>query len=78
LKVIMLEVASQHGWNWQVELVQNPDAILAASTEVIATADSAIIDRCHRWLNLARDVISSSIPNACIVDLSTASGPPSN
>lgn len=78
LKVIMQEVANQNDWRWQVELVQSPDAILAASTEIIATADSAILDRCQRWLNLARDVITSSAPNARIVDLSTASARPSS
>lgn len=77
LKVIMMEVASQNGWNWQVELVQSPDAILATSTEIIATADSAILDHCQRWLNLAREVITHDAPNARIVDLSTASALPS-
>jgi hypothetical protein len=78
LKVIMLDVAGQRGWRWQVELVQSPDTLLATTTEIIATADSAIIDRCQRWLNLAREVISSSISNVRVVDLSTASAPPSS
>lgn len=70
LKTIMLDVAAQAGWNWQVELVQSPDAILAQSTETIATADSVILDRCQRWMNLAREVISSCVPTAFVVDLS--------
>jgi hypothetical protein len=73
LKTIIHEVAAQAGWDWQVELVQSPDTILAQSTEVIATADSVILDHCQQWINLAREVISSSVPNALIVDLSDPS-----
>lgn len=69
LKTMILEVAAQSGWDWQVELVHSPDAVLAQSTEVIATADSVILDHCQRWINLAREVISTSVPNACVVNL---------
>ena len=69
LKTIMLELAAEHGWNWQVELVHNPDSILAESGEVIATADSMILDRCQHWLNLACDVIANRISDAFVVDL---------
>ena len=69
LKTIIAEVATQAGWNWQVELVQNPDPILAAAEDFIATADSVILDQSQRWMNLAREVISSNIPEANVVDL---------
>ncbi|HEY4262218.1 MAG TPA: DUF434 domain-containing protein, partial [Schlesneria sp.] len=49
LKTIIREIAAQAGWDWQVELVQSPDTILAQSTETIATADSVILDHCQRW-----------------------------
>jgi len=72
LKALILEVASDCGWNWQVDLVMNPDDVLAESSHVVATADSAILDQCARWVNLARGVIDKSIPGARLVDLSTA------
>jgi hypothetical protein len=36
---------------------------------VVATADSAILDRCAAWFNLARETIVESVPRAWIVDL---------
>lgn len=69
LKTVILDVAAQAGWNWRVELVQNPDSILASADDFIATADSVILDHSKRWINLAREVISSSILEALVVDL---------
>ena len=70
LRGILLQAALERGSDWQVELVFSPDPLLAQATEIIATADSAILDRCGRWVNLARLAIDSAIPEARIVDLS--------
>lgn len=53
-----------------VELVLNPDPVLAVSPEIVATADSAVLDRCELWFNLARTVVETRIPLARLVDLS--------
>jgi hypothetical protein len=55
-----------------VELVPNPAQTLAAAPGLIATADSAILDRCGRWLNLARGVVDALVPAAFVLDLSIA------
>jgi hypothetical protein len=65
----ILELAAARGWDWQVELVFNPDKVLAEASAVIATSDSAILDRCQRWINLVRRVVTQSIPQAWVVDL---------
>lgn len=65
------ETAAEHGWNWRVELVPNPDAILSGASEIVATADSMILDRCPRWFNLARTVVAEHVIAARIVDFST-------
>jgi hypothetical protein len=70
LKSLMEELARKKGWPWQVELAQNPDALLAESPEVVATADSVVLDRCRWWCNLARIVITRHVRQAWIVDLS--------
>jgi hypothetical protein len=70
LRGLILDEATEHGWGWEVELANNPDALLIASTEVVASADSVVLDRCARWFNLARDVIERRIPTARLVDLS--------
>jgi hypothetical protein len=70
LKEFIHETAAAAGWNMTVELVFNPDRILWESEEVIATSDSVVLDRCHRWVNLARQIIEAHIPATRLVDLS--------
>jgi hypothetical protein len=70
LKTLILKVAAEHGWNWQVDLVMNPDKVLAQTNQVVATADSAILDQCARWVNLTRCVIDSRVGGAKLLDLS--------
>lgn len=69
LKAIIEEMAAGGGWPWQVELVQNPDNLLAAADAIVATADSVILDRCRRWLNLGREVVTRFASEAWIVEL---------
>jgi hypothetical protein len=69
LKGVLLEIARARGWSWQVELVISPDPLLARSPEIVATADSAILDRCDRWVSLARLVVATAVPEANVVDL---------
>jgi hypothetical protein len=75
LKTAMEELARQRGWNWTIELVANPDAVLIASEHVIATADSAVLDGCRTWYNLARETITRFVPGAWIVDLGVSTPP---
>jgi hypothetical protein len=70
LRAALLGAASDRGWDWRVELVNNPDPLLAASPEAVATADSVILDRCDRWFNLARFAVEAGAPGAHVVDLS--------
>jgi len=69
LKATLQDIANENNWNWEAELVADPDPILCRATEVIATSDSHILDRTNRWLNLARLAIDQKIRDAWIVDL---------
>jgi len=69
LKTLVRELAAQAGWDWQVELVPNPDEILKTAPEIVVTADSAILDRAPAWANAARAVVAEHIPAAWVVDL---------
>jgi hypothetical protein len=69
---IVDNVARQEGWVWTVELVNSPDPVLRETSDIVATADSAILDRCSRWFNLARSVVEDSCPEATIVDLAVS------
>ena len=54
---LLQEIASENGWRWEVRIVRNPDAELIATDQIVASADSIILDGCGRWVNLARMVI---------------------
>jgi len=69
LKTLILEQADSHGWDWQVELVNSPDAVLIQSPQIAATADSIILDHCAQWFNLARTIVQRRLPNTQIVAL---------
>ncbi|MDF1840223.1 MAG: DUF434 domain-containing protein, partial [Rubripirellula sp.] len=69
LKMLLAKIAQQYGWDWQVELVVDPDPILARCEHIVASADSQILDRANRWFNLAREVIDLRIPKAWVLGL---------
>jgi hypothetical protein len=69
IRELLLQKSAEEGWNWAVELSNNPDAELRACRAIVATADSAILDRCKRWFSLARFVIEAACPDARIIDL---------
>jgi hypothetical protein len=69
LKTLLLETAKNADWNWEVELMFNPDRALAGTEQIVATSDAAILDKCQRWVNLARLLIEQRTPQARIVEL---------
>lgn len=76
LRQLMLDVAAEARWPWDVALEFSPDAVLANAPAIVATSDSAVLDRCPRWLNAARLIIDQHVPQAEIVDLSGGSVAP--
>lgn len=54
---------------WNIELVDNPDPILAKATAPIVSSDSWILDRCDRWINLAAEMGEEYVAGAWRVDL---------
>ncbi len=69
LRTILEQFGASHNWPWHAELVQDPDRQLSESSELVVTADSAILDRCTAWFNLARETIVRHIPDAWIPQL---------
>jgi hypothetical protein len=69
LKALLHEIATESGWHWEVDLEFNPDRVLTGCGEIVASADSVVIDRCGPWFNLARDVVAGAVPGANVVDL---------
>jgi hypothetical protein len=70
LKGLILDVAREVGWKMDVKLTFSPDHVLSHTEHVIATSDGIVLDRCQRWVNLARQIIAKKIPQARLLDLS--------
>jgi hypothetical protein len=51
-----------------VQLEFNPDPLLAASSAIIVSSDSFVLDRCAQWLNAARQIIEVKVPHAHVVE----------
>ncbi|MFK7934855.1 MAG: DUF434 domain-containing protein [Saprospiraceae bacterium] len=68
LKTVLREFAEANALNWQINLVFNPDTVLAKSTEIVVSSDSWILDECQQWFNLSRYLIERYIPAAIILD----------
>lgn len=71
LKTIIGELAGKNNWDWQIQLLQSPDAELIKTAAVVASSDSVVLDGCGKWVNLARAIIEEKLPNAHLVDLSS-------
>jgi hypothetical protein len=69
LKRLIEQIVDDCRPSWQVELTDRTDDRLIHSPHIVASADSAVLDRCGRWLNLTRRVVEAEIPEAWIVDL---------
>ena len=72
---LIRRTGAERGWNWKVVLVPNPDPVLSQASGIVATADSAILEACLRWVNLAWEVVRIFVPDAWVVRLGSA--PPS-
>lgn len=73
LRALIIQEAEAHLWPWRIDLLPNPDPVLAATQDIVVTSDSAILDRVARWANLAGWVIAGFDPRPRIIDL--AAGP---
>lgn len=66
---LVRDIAAEHNWPFAAELTDRTDARLSRSEAVVVSCDSAILDRAARWCNLACEIITGSLPDAWVVDL---------
>jgi len=71
LKTLIREAAAEAGWKMEVELTISPDHVLSHTDEIIATSDGIVLDRCQRWVNLARLIVTERLPQTRFLDLAT-------
>jgi hypothetical protein len=67
LRDLIVGAAKQWRGKADVELVPDPDVILKRGQNVV-TGDSAILDECTSWFNLAAPIVEK-IPNALVLKL---------
>ncbi|NME71064.1 DUF434 domain-containing protein [Flammeovirga aprica] len=69
LKTKLLELSEFHGFNWEVELVFNPDKTLAKSNEVVISSDSWILNSAKQWFNLGGYLIDDNNENFNVLSI---------
>lgn len=72
LAVMVRDITEAEHWNWQAELVENPDHAILGSHKVAITSDSAILDSVWRWVNLNDYLITRHFHGAWLIDFSDA------
>ena len=69
LKGIMRELSEQYGFDWEIELVNNPDRTMVELPNTISvSSDGWVLNRSEQWVNLHRYIVDT-IPTANVLDL---------
>jgi len=76
LAAMVRDIAEAHHWNWQVELIENPDQSILDSHKIAITSDSAILDGVVHWVNLGAYLITKYFHEAWLIDFSDALSKP--
>ena len=69
LKTILYELAEEHEWNWDIELSNNPDKILAKSRDIVISNDGWVLDNTGKWVNLLRYLVEANPELNNLIDL---------
>jgi len=64
LKTRLIELSRNNDFNWEVELVFNPDKVLAESEQVVISSDGWILNRAQHWFNLGAYIIEKHIQSS--------------
>ncbi len=70
LKTLLAHVLEEKCIGWSIELHDNPDRVLVDIDAIVVSSDSAILDRCQCWIDLASSIIHEHISDAWVFDLS--------
>lgn len=67
LKTRLLELATEHHFNWEVELVFDPDKVLAKSKNVVVSSDGWILNLADQWVNLGALLVEDFVMDANVL-----------
>jgi hypothetical protein len=69
LKTLLYELATAQTAPWDVDLVFNPDTVLAAENKLTITADSWILDAVDAYFDLVGYTVQQQVPDALVWEL---------
>ena len=69
LKTKLLEISNECHFNWEVELVFDPDKVLAKSQNVVVSSDRWILDNAEKWFNLGAYILENKIDDKNIIEV---------
>ena len=72
LKVLIYEVIEGLGYDWDVQLVYNPDKELIQSpsiNNIVVSADAMVLEGVERWFNLGAHIMDTYINDLNLIDL---------
>lgn len=70
LACLLRTIAREEGWNWDIEVVDNPDYEIVKRRRIAITSDSWILDKVECWFNFVARNIRQQWKNLDIIDFS--------
>ncbi len=67
LKTKLMQISMDNEFNWQVNLVYDPDKILAQSENIVISSDGWIINHVRKWFNLGAYLLENHYITANII-----------
>jgi hypothetical protein len=67
LKKMIEEIALENQYDWQLELVYNPDKVIAESNQIAVTSDAWILDNASANFNLMQYILSQMNVNETVI-----------
>lgn len=68
LKTKLMELSRNHAFNWEVELVFDPDKVLIQSPNIIISSDGWILSQAQKWFNLSSYLIAQHLQEANVIE----------
>lgn len=69
LKTRLMELSRSNDFNWEVELVFDPDKVLAKSKNIVVSSDGWILDHAAQWYNLGSFLIENHIEGSNTIEV---------
>ncbi len=71
LACLLRTISKEEGWNWDIEVVDNPDYEIVKRRRIAITSDSWILDKVEGWFNFVSRNIKQHWKKLDIIDFSS-------